>query len=154
MRPLILAVLLAAPSAQAVDVAVNAGALEVVAFPGPVHGGFYPNLGVSLAFPTQHVTFIAALSFEWSFEMARGGFVLVGTADFPVAEHVGLDANVALIHDQPGLRFNEAVFFVGAGPGVSFFVWKFAFSPYVNFFVGGSPLGFSIVPGVNVAYTF
>jgi hypothetical protein len=71
-----------AGSAQAADLAVNAGALEVVGLPKPQHQGLYPNVGVSVAVPGKNVTWIAALSIEWSFDQGRGGLVLVGTADF------------------------------------------------------------------------
>ena len=154
MRALLVALLLLAAPARAVDFALNVGALEVILLP-PAHGGFYPYLGGSLAVPLPHdFTFIAALSLEWSFEMGRGGFVVVATLDYLVAEHVGLDLNVAFIHDQPALRFAESEFFLGAGPGVSFLFGKWAISPFVNFFGGLRTPGASIVPGINVARTF
>jgi hypothetical protein len=154
MRALAVALLLLAAPARAVDFALNVGALEVILLP-PAHGGFYPYVGGSLAVPLPHnLTFIAALSIEWSFEMGRGGFVVVATLDYLVAEHVGLDLNVAFIHDQPGLRFAESEFFLGAGPGVSLLFGKWAISPFVNFFGGLRTPGASIVPGINVARTF
>ncbi len=82
------------------------------------HGGFYPYLGVSLAVPMGHdITFIGSVSYEWSFDQRRGGFVVVATLDFLVNEHLGIDLNLAFIHDQPGLRFAEADFFLGAAQG-------------------------------------
>ncbi len=152
LRALTLAALLAAP-AFAADFALNAGALEVVAFPPPAHAGLYPNLGVSVALPGPDVTWIVALSFEWSFDQGRGGLVLVGTADFPLSERVGLDLNLALIHDQPGVKFDHADFYVGGGPGLSFFFGKWTVSPYLSIFAGLVTPGASFVPGVNLART-
>lgn len=155
MRTALLAlVLLAAPTAHAVDFGLNVGALEVVLLP-PAHGGFYPYVGGFVAVPVvEKVTFLASLSVEWSFDQQRGGLVLVLTCDYALSERVGLDLNVALIHDQPGLRFLESQFFLGAGPGVTFFFGKWAVSPFVSFFGGLSAPGLSVVPGVNVARTF
>lgn len=110
-----LAFVLFSVPARAVDFGINAGALEVVLIPA-AHGGFYPYLGVSLAVSTGHdITFIGSVSYEWSFDQQRGGFVVVATLDFLVNEHFGIDLNLAFIHDQPGLRFAEADFFLGAG---------------------------------------
>jgi hypothetical protein len=145
--------LLAAAPARAVEVGLTGSATEVVVVPGPSHGGFYPALGVTLAFPTPAVTFLASLSLEWCFECARGGFLLVGTADFPVAEHLGLDVNLTLLHDQPGLRFDQSVFFVGLGPGLSVLLGPVTLSAFVSAMLGGSPLGWSVVPGVAFTYT-
>lgn len=140
--------------ARAVDFALNVGALEVILLP-PAHGGFYPYVGGSMAVPLPHdFTFIASLSLEWSFDQMRGGLVVVTTLDYLLGEHVGLDLNVAFIQDQPGLRFAESEFYLGAGPGVSFLFGKWTFSPFVNFFGGLRTPGASIVPGINVARTF
>ena len=150
---LVMLVLLAAP-ARAVDFALNVGALEVILLP-PAHGGFYPFVGGSLAVPLGHdVTFIGSLSYEWSFDQQRGGFVVVSTLDFLVGEHVGLDLNLAFIHDQPGLRFAEAEFYLGAGPGLSFLFGKWTVSPFLNFFGGLRTASASVVPGLNVSRTF
>lgn len=152
-RALVLVSLLSLP-AGAVDFAINAGALEVVLLP-PAHGGFYPYLGVSAAVPMGHdVTFIGSLSYEWSFDQQRGGFVVVATLDFLVNEHLGIDLNLAFIHDQPGLRFAEADFFLGAGPGFSLLFGKWTISPFLNLFGGLRTDSASLVPGINVSRTF
>ncbi len=153
MKATLLALLLALP-AGAADLALNVGALEVVTFPPPAHAGLYPNLGVSVALPKENVTYVVALSLEWSFDQGRGGLVLVGTADFPLGAHVGFDLNLALIHDQPGLHFDKSDFFVGGGPGLSFFFGRWTLSPFVSIFAGLTTPGASVVPGVNVARTF
>lgn len=140
--------------ARAVDFAINAGALEVVLIPA-AHGGFYPYLGVSLAVPMGHdITFIGSVSYEWSFDQQRGGFVVVATLDFLVNEHLGIDLNLAFIHDQPGLRFAEADFFLGAGPGFSVLLGKWAISPFLNLFGGLRTDSASLVPGINVSRSF
>lgn len=156
MRGLVLAaLLLAAPAAQAAVVfGLNVGALEVVLLP-PAHGGFYPYVGAFVAVPVvDKLSFVASLSVEWSFDQQRGGLVLVTTLDYQLNGWFGVDLNVALIHDQPGLRFAESEFFLGAGPGVTFFVEKWSFSPFVNFFGGLRTPGASIVPGLNIARAF
>ena len=62
MRGALLALLLLAAPARAVDLAINVGALEVILVP-TAHGGFYPYVGGSVATPLGHdVTFIASLS--------------------------------------------------------------------------------------------
>lgn len=158
MRPLraivLAATLLAAPAAHAVSFGVGVGALEVILLP-PAHGGFYPYLGGSVTVPLPAgFTFVGSLSYEWSFDQGRGGFVVVLTGDYALSERVGLDLNVAFIHDMPGVRFAESQLFLGAGPGVSIFLGKWTISPFLNFFGGLNVAGASIVPGLNVGYTF
>lgn len=154
LRWLVLSLVLAAP-ARAADFALNVGALEVVLLPVATHGGFYPYLGGSVAVPLgDGFSFVASLSLEWSFDQQRGGFVVVTTFDKALGEHVGVDLNLAFIHDQPGLRFAEADFFLGAGPGLSFFFGKWTFSPFLNFFGGLVTNSASVVPGLNIARAF
>ncbi len=153
IRGLVVAAALSATSARAAELSVNAGALEVVLVPGPAHGGLYPYLGGAVAFNTGAVTYLASLSLEWSFDQGRGGLVLVGTADVRLSELLGFDLNLALIHDQPGLDFGKALFFLGGGPGLSFFLERWTVSPYLSVFGGLTEPGASVVPGVNVAWT-
>ncbi len=143
-----------APDPHAVDFGLGIGALEVILLP-LAHGGFYPYVGGSVTVPIgKGFTFIGSLSIEWSFDQGRGGFVGVLTLDYGLSDRVGLDLNVAFIHDQPGLKFAEAQFFLGAGPGASFFFGKWTLSPFVNFFGGLTVAGASIVPGLNLGRTF
>lgn len=152
-RWVLLAWLALVAPARAADFSVNVGALEVVLVPGG-HGGFYPYLGGAVAVPLgEGFSFVGSLSLEWSFDQRRGGFVVVTTLDYALGAHVGVDLNVAFIHDQPGLRFAEADFFLGAGPGLSFFVGRVTLSPFLNFFGGLVTNGASVVPGLNVALT-
>lgn len=155
MRALALTVVvLAAPAAQAVDFGVQVGALEVVLLP-PAHGGFYPYVGGFVSVPLgAGFTFVGSLSFEWSFDQGNGGLVVVTTLDWALNERVGLDLNVALIQDMPGLRFAESLVFLGAGPGVTVFLGKWAVSPFLNFFGTLNGTGASIVPGLNVGRSF
>src|SRR4051812_27371843 len=129
--------------------AANIGAIEVVGVPDPVHLGVYPYVGVSLVLPTERVTVIPALSIEWSPDQSRWGFVATGTADLALSPHVGLDLNVSAIHDQHGTAFGDAIFLVGAGPGISVFAGRYTISPYVSVFKVVNGSGWSIVPGVN-----
>lgn len=145
MKGLVLATVLAA------DFALNGGALEVVALPPPQHAGLYLYAGPSLAFVTRHAVLIGSASLEWSPDQLRGGLVLGFTADFPLGDRVGLDLNLTFIHDQQGLDFARASYFIGGGPGVTFFFGKQAISPFVSLFYGAG--GFSLVPGINFAST-
>ena len=148
---LVLALLIAS-TARAADFAVNAGALEVVGLP-PQHLGLYLYAGGSAAFVSEHAALVPGLSFEVAPENGRLGLVATVVADYPVASGLGLDAQLALIHDQQGFDFKTAVFFAGAGAGVSFFLGKFTVSPFVNLFVElDATRALSLVPGVNVAY--
>lgn len=151
MKAAAAAVILAASSAQAADFALNAGALEVVALPQPQHLGLYLYAGPSLAFAFEKVVLIGSLSLEWSPDQLRGGLVLGVTADFPLTSRLGLDVNVTLIHDQAGTDFARASFFIGGGPGVTFFFGKQAISPFISFFYGAG--GASLVPGINFSST-
>lgn len=154
MKRLVLLLALAfAPTAHAVDVSLQFGALEVVLVPSVTHAGFYPNVGVAFGFPLGHrLSLITGVALEVSPDRGRGGLVLTGTLDWQVAEHLGLDLTVAAIHDQPGLKLLSSEFFVGGGPGVSVLLGKWTISPFVSVFVGLNVPGVSLVPGLNVAY--
>lgn len=154
MRALALATFLLAAPAHAVDFGVQVGALEVVLLP-PAHGGFYPYVGGFVAVPLgKGFSFVGSLSVEWSFDQGHGGLVVVTTLDWALNERVGFDLNVALIQDMPGVRVAESLFFLGAGPGVTVFIGKWAVSPFVNFFGTLNGPGASIVPGLNVGRSF
>ena len=153
-RALAVAVVLAAATpARAYDFAVNTGFVEVVGLPGRQHIGFYPYLGVSLAFPLPKVTLIPELTVEASPDSARWGFVATLVADFQVQRRLGLDLDVTLLHDQPGGDFGAAEFLLGAGAGFSVFVGTRTISPYVNVFRDLSVAGWALVPGLNLATT-
>ena len=153
MRWLATLILLAGPPARAAEVALNAGAIEVLALPGPSHAGLYPYIGVSLVVPTEKVTLIPGLAFELAPESGRLGLVASLVADWALSDRLGFDLNAALIHDQPGLDFRASEFFIGAGPGVSAFFGKWTASLYVNVFRGLNVDVWSVVPGVNIART-
>ncbi len=133
------------------SLAVNVGAIEVVGVPDGTHLGVYPYVGASLVIPGEDVTLIPALSIEWSPDQARWGFVASGTADLALTPRLGFDINVSLIHDQAGAGFGDAIYLVGAGPGVSIFAGRYTFSPYVSVFKGLNVSGWSLVPGFNAA---
>jgi len=101
--------------------------------------------------PGEDVTWIPALAIEWSPDESRWGFVATGTADIALSPRLGFDINVSVIHDQAGTNFGDAIFLVGAGPGVSIFVGRYTFSPYVSLFKGIDVSGWSLVPGFNAA---
>lgn len=139
--------------AAAFDVAVNAGAVEVLAVPDRQHVGLYPYLGISLVFPSGKVALIPSLSIEAAPESGRWGFVWSLVADFPVHERLGLDVDVTLIHDQSGTDLGSAELLLGAGVGFSVFWGRWTISPYVNAFRDLSVDAWALVPGLNLAAT-
>lgn len=148
-----LALLARAPAAAAYDLAVNVGAVEVVAVPERQHLGFYPYLGLSLVLPLRRVTLVPELAVEAAAESGHWGFVLSLVADFPVHARVGLDLDVTVLHDQLRGDFGAAEILVGAGVGFSIFVGRWTLSPYLNLFRDLSVPGWALVPGVNLAAT-
>ena len=144
----------AALPAQALDVALNAGAIEVVGLkPSPVkHVAVYPSVGVSLVKPLEHLTLIPGLAVEAAPELGAWGLVASLVADFAVSDRLGLDLDVTVLHDQVGGDVRGAAFLAGGGVGCSLFFGKLTVSPFVNLFVGLNVEGLSLVPGVNVAW--
>lgn len=156
LAPALLAVVLATSpaAARAADPAVNAGAIEVVGFPGPEHLGVYPYAAFSLTFPLGKVNLIPALGIEASPDVKRWGFAGTFTADFPVSDRLGVDAIAGAIHDQDGLAFKDAIFLAGLGGGVSITAGHLVVSPSIMAFKGLNVSGWSLVPGVNLAWGF
>lgn len=154
-KPLALAVALtlglAARPAFALDWAANAGLLEVVALPGPTHAGLYPNVGVSALVPWKKLMLIPSLSVEWAPENSHAGLVFVFDADYALNDLVGLDAQVLLLHDQPGLKFDQSAFFAGVGVGCSFFLGSITLSPFLDVTTQLGAGGLALVPGANAA---
>ena len=148
-----LALIGASTPARAYDFAVDTGFVEVVVIPERQHLGFYPYLGVSLAFTLPKVTLIPELTIEGSPDAGRWGFVATLVADFAVHRYVGIDVDVTLLHDQPGGDFGAAEFLLGAGGGFSVFLGTWTLSPYVNVFRDLSVAGWAVVPGLNLAAT-
>src|SRR3954469_9290408 len=86
----------ASGTARAYDFAVNTGFVEVVIIPERQHLGFYPYLGVSLAFVLPKVTLIPELTIEGSPDAGRWGFVATLVADFAVHRRIGIDVDVTV----------------------------------------------------------
>jgi len=155
-RALAVAAMLAGAAAWAdggPSFAVDAGAIDVIGLP-PAQLGFYPYVGVSVAIPAGPVAFIPGLSIEGSPDAMRWGGVATLAIDYGLTKDLGIDLNLALIHDQAGLDFANALFFFGAGPGVSFFLGRFTVSASVGIFRGLNVDAWAVVPALNVAYSF
>jgi hypothetical protein len=150
----LLPLLFAAAPARAVDVAANAGAIEVVGVPGPVQLGLYPYVGISFAIAVPHLTLIPGLAVEWSPEIGHDGGVVSLVVDYGLNDRVGIDANVTFIHDQPGFHFDQSNFYLGIGAGCSVFLGKWTVSLAFDVFHGLNVSSWSLVPGFNVAWTF
>ncbi|HVO29573.1 MAG TPA: hypothetical protein VMV18_02510 [bacterium] len=151
---LVVAMVLAPGFARAADFAWNVGAIEVVGEPGSDHLGVYPYAALSAVVPVGKVAIIPAVGVEWSPEFGHWGFVGTITADYALGKRVGLDLNVAFIHDQQDHHWSDAAFLAGGGPGCSFYLDKWTVSPYLSWFQGLNASGGAIVPGVNIARTF
>lgn len=149
----VVVLLLVAVPVAAQDVAANVGAIEVVALPGTVHVGAYPYAGLSLVLPTKQLTFVPGLAVEWSPELKHWGFVETLAIDRRVSTHLGIDLNLGLIHDQAGLKWKEAIYFAGAGPGCTVFLGDWAISFSAVFFRKLDAPVWALVPGVNLSYT-
>lgn len=145
--------LLGGTPALAADVALNVGLLEVVTLPQPAHAGLYPSVGVSLALPVGPTVLIPSLAAEWSFDQGRGGLVLGATLDVPLGRLVGVDLNLFLIHDMPGLELPHSIFFLGGGPGLSLFLGRWTLSVSLGLFTALGTWGLSLAPGLNLAWT-
>ncbi len=141
-----------AGEARALDFALNAGAIEVLTVPPARHLAVYPSVGVSAVKAFERVTLIPGLAAEWAPETGAWGLVGSLVADFSVNERLGLDLDVTVLHDQAGAAFGQAAFFAGAGGGGSLFFGKWTASVFVNLFHGLNVEGWSLVPGLNVAY--
>jgi hypothetical protein len=137
-------------AALAGDFSANAGAIEVVGEPGGDHLGVYPYIAVSQLIPAGKVALIPSLGVEWSPEFGHWGFVPALTADWSLGR-VGLDLNVALIHDQQDHHWGDAAFLAGGGPGMSIYLGKWTVSSYVSWFSGLNVSGGAVVPGLNVS---
>jgi hypothetical protein len=138
-------------AAFAGPVSPNIGVLEVVAEPGGDHLGVYPYAAASMLFPVGKFAIIPAVGVEWAPEFDRWGFTGTVTADYAIGSRVGLDLNLAFIHDQQDHHWDDAIFLAGGGPGVSIFLGKLTVSPYVSYFHGLNVEGGAIVPGLNLA---
>lgn len=135
------------------SLAANLGVIEVVDVPSTNHLGIYPYVGASYVIPGDKLTIIPGLAVEWSPDESRWGFVATATGDIALTPRLGFDINVSLIHDQAGGELGDAIYLVGAGPGLSIFVGRYTFSPYVSVFKALNVSGWSLVPGVNAAIT-
>ena len=149
----LVAVMFASSPARAVDVALNAGAVEVVAIPQTQHLGFYPYAGISLTEAFTHVALVPSLVIEFAPENGHWGFVGALVVDFPVTKRIGLDIDAVILHDQPGFDFAKAELLVGGGVGFSIYLGRWTVSPYVNVLYDLVVAGQVVVPGLNVAFT-
>lgn len=147
---ILLALLLAAPSAQAKPLALNVGALEARGLPD-THVGVYPYLAVSDERELGPFTLLPSVGAEWCPETGRWGFIATVVADYPVGKIVGVDLLATLIHDQGGAGFNDALYLLGVGPGLSVTVEPVVLSPFVFFYKLLNAPGFSWSPGLNVS---
>lgn len=139
---------------QAEDIGLNVGMIEVLGVPKAGHLGLYPYAALSIISATKEEILIPAVGVEWSPESDRWGFVCTFTVDFPITDKLGFDLNTALIHDQSGTDWDNALFFLGVGPGVSATFGHWVVSPYFEIFGQIRPPdpSFALVPGINLAY--
>lgn len=147
-------VVISPATSMAYDIGANVGVIHVRSLPDGATVGTYPYVAASLAIPMPRVTLLPSLGIEWAPDVNRWGFVGSLVADYRLNEAIGLDLSMTLIHDQDTAKFSDAILLLGGGFGISFFVKQWTFSPSVSFFHGLNVAGWSLVPGLNMAYTF
>lgn len=138
--------------ALAADPAVNVGVIENIAVPDTEHLGVYPYVSGSLVIsPRENVLIVPGVGFEYSPEFNRWGFVGTLVFDYAFSESVGFDIVTTILHDQTAADFDDALWFLGIGPGMTFVTESVAISPSVSLYRGLTAPGWSVVPGLNVA---
>jgi len=137
----------------AADVALNASVIEVAGLPGPTHVALYPGVALSLAIEVPYFLLLPSLGVEWAPEISSGGLVAMLVADHSVTNWLGVDLCAMVTQDQPGWRVKDSVFYLGAGPGLSFIFGSWVASTSVLASYGLRDRTWSLVPGVNVART-
>ena len=141
----------AAPAAAAAATpALNLGVIDVVALPDPAHVGLYGYAAGSVAFTAGRLSVIPSIGWEGS-SAGAWGFVGAVVLDVAVGPVLGLDAAVTFIHDQVGADWENALFLLGGGLGVTLLVDGLAVSPSVNVFRGLNAPVWSLVPALNLA---
>jgi len=134
----------------------NLGVSEILLLPHPQHYAVYAYVGVTLPIATgwHELYVIPGLMFELAPEVSRGGGVATLTFERAVSARVAADLIVSLVHDQPGLAFDESLFSFGLGAGVSIAVGEWSLSPSCSFYrVLDSP-DWSVAPTLNLAHLF
>ena len=144
------AILVVSGTAQATPLALNVGALEARALPDD-HIGVYPFVAVSDERELGPFIVLPSVGVEWCPETAHWGFIATVVADYPIGEVTGLDLLATLIHDQDGVGFDDALFLLGVGPGLSITIEPLVVSPFVFFYKLLNAPGFSWSPGLNIA---
>lgn len=142
-----------AQDSMASNIYINLGAVEVVTLPQVAHVGLYLYAGLSRPVELSSGSLvIPSLSIEWSPELARWGFVVACALDIPISETIGIDIQGTLLHDQESWRFSKAVYYVGPGAGVSFYIGSVTLSPSVNAFYGLNDDSWSLAPAINISW--
>src|SRR5438128_1413831 len=103
-------------AASAGSLSPNVGVLEALTDPGGDHLGVYSYAAASTLFPAGKLAIIPAVGVEWAPEFDRWGVVGTVTADYAIGSRVGLDLNLAFIHDQQDHHWDDPIFLAGAGP--------------------------------------
>mgnify|MGYP001577405710 CR=1 FL=1 len=132
---------------------LNAGVLEAVSIP-TAHLGVYPFAAIGVAVPIEDtpLTLVPQFGVEVSPEFSTWGFTGTLTTDIRISDRVGLDFNLAFVHDQYKSAWDKCLYFGGIGTGVSIFVDKLTISPFINIFAGLNVNGHVLTPGVNFGW--
>lgn len=134
---------------------LNVGALETIGLDPTTHLGVYPYVAIGTALPVADtpVTLIPQVGVEGSPEFSTWGFTGVLTTDIRLSKRVGLDFNIAFIHDQYKAAWADALYLGGVGTGLSFGPFdRLTISPFVNVFTGLNAEVHAVTPGVNAAW--
>src|SRR5262245_20623153 len=114
-----LAVLALPAPALAGDLWLNANVSEIIVVPDVAHGGVYLAAAVTVPIDLTDFLLIPGAGFEFAPEFGRGGAIAMVTAEKSLTPRLAADLILTLIHDQPGLSWDEATFAAGLGAGVS-----------------------------------
>lgn len=150
------AVVLAASFSAEVDaapVSLNAGVAEAVGTDG-AHLGVFVSAGASVGFTVAPRTVVAPyLGANWSPESGHWGLSAQAGVDYALGTLVGLDFAAGVANDVAGFQFDDALYFAGGGPGISFFFGSWTVSPFVNLWANLADGSLALIPGVNISYT-
>lgn len=122
------------------------------------HLGAYGTLSLGYLFHRSEssLALIPAIGIEWSPDGRKWGLSGSVTGEYHVSKHVAIDVTLAVVHDQEGTRWSNAEFFIGGGPGVSFYVGRrFIFG--LNMFIMrclGPEGGFVLMPSFSTTVRF
>ena len=145
--------LLPPTESQAQDIGLNVWGMEFATLSqGELdHMALYPGVSLSLTYETLGWALSPSLGVEWAADGEFWGLMGMLYADRPINDDLGFDVILAGMHDQVGTEWSNAEFFVGAGPGLSWFVNnRVTLTPNVLAYYGVKTQTWALAPGINL----